>query len=1141
MLTVPSDSAARARALDPDSSFLVQAPAGSGKTELLTDRILALLARVQRPEEIVAITFTRKAAAEMHARVLEKLAAAHQERPSEPYRVRSWELARAAMQRNQEQQWDLLAYPARLSIRTIDSLCAHLVRAMPWITGLGGVPAITDKAQEHYEAAAWATLEMAESVPSVARFLEHMDVNLLQAQALLASMLASRDQWLPAVGQGGDVAFLQDSLREVVEQQLQQLSDALPPGWAQTLAPVACFAASNLEAGDVLALADWQGDPLAPVMEDVPRWRGLAALLLTETGSLRKSLTVRNGFPPKTAQKEILTEWLGNCLGTEPWIARLASARLLPEQYSAQQQEVLANLIQVLWLAAAQLKLRFAEKAEVDFTEIAQRALQALGDADEPGELLLRMDRSIRHLLVDEFQDTSQSQVQLLERLTSGWEPGDGRSLFLVGDPMQSIYRFRKAEVGLFLQVWQARRLGEVELEPLNLSNNFRSHPRLVEWVNQVGAQLFPARPDPDLGMVTYEHSTAFKPDIPEWAVHFHPCWHFRVARGEDAMPSQQAAQERAVQEAVQCAAQALERYQDSEHPVAILVRARSHLHGLVRKLGEQGIPCRAVELEPLQQRPVVADLVQLVRALAHPADRLAWLSVLRSPLIGLRLESLHRLCALYPTQTLAELSSGLSARPVMHGELQQAQAQTGRQELPSDGGNAVTARPERFSHPSRFQDWDADERARLLFACQILLDRGNRSGLMPFAAWVQECWTRLGGPQVYPSLADQADAEQVLRLLEELCPYGPPDQQQFQARVESLYATPQGTGKAVEVMTIHKSKGLEFETVILFGLHKQSANDSEPLIRLEHSADRLILGPISHKGSEQRDPVSQFLAARERIRAEQESHRLLYVALTRARQELHLFGELSITQDKGLREPDGRSLLSRLWPVLQQPQAPVWQAEQGSQHEEPGQGPAALLQRVVSLPAAPPEQLQTASSSYQSWQWSLDTTHEKAIGTVAHDWLEKLGREGLDPWPVERLQQSRTVMRRQLLRAGVPSTYLDDAAQSLFEAIIATVQTERGRWLLGVSRAYREWSLLDVSGRVSIIDLAISQEDHWLVVDYKTGRPAEHESLDDFKARMLDRYAPQLQRYCEQVQALDGRPAQAALYFPRADLWLPY
>src|SRR5690606_12982649 len=145
------------------------------------------------------------------------------------------------------------------------------------------------------------------------------------------------------------------------------------------------------------------------------------------------------------------------------------------------------------------------------------------------------------------------------------------------------------------------------------------------------------------------------------------------------------------------------------------------------------------------------------------------------------------------------------------------------------------------------------------------------------------------------------------------------------------------------------------------------------------------------------------------------------------------------------------------------------------------------------------------------------------------------------DSWPVERLQQSRAVMRRQLQRAGVPASYLDDAAQSLFEAITATVQTERGRWLLGVTRAYREWSLLDVSGRVSTMDLPISKVDLGMVVYYKPGRSVVYECPDDFNARMLVRYAPQLQRYCEQVQALDGRPAQPALYFPRADLWLPY
>src|SRR5690606_2558755 len=121
--------------------------------------------------------------------------------------------------------------------------------------------------------------------------------------------------------------------------------------------------------------------------------------------------------------------------------------------YTDDQQAVLRLLSEVLWLAAAQLNLRFTEVAEVDFTEISQRALQALGHADEPTDLLLALDTTVRHILVVEFQDTSQSQIDLLERLTSGWQADDGRTLFLVGDPMQSIYRFRKADVGCFLKV----------------------------------------------------------------------------------------------------------------------------------------------------------------------------------------------------------------------------------------------------------------------------------------------------------------------------------------------------------------------------------------------------------------------------------------------------------------------------------------------------------------------------------------------------------------------------------------------------------------------------------------------------------------------------------------------------------------
>ncbi|MGB6102288.1 MAG: nuclease, partial [Pusillimonas sp.] len=114
-------------------------------------------------------------------------------------------------------------------------------------------------------------------------------------------------------------------------------------------------------------------------------------------------------------------------------------------------------------------------------------------------------------------------------------------------------------------------------------------------------------------------------------------------------------------------------------------------------------------------------------------------------------------------------------------------------------------------------------------------------------------------------------------------------------------------------------------------------------------------------------------------------------------------------------------------------------------------------------------------------------------------------------------------------------------AAQTLRDTLVATVESERGAWLLGVARAHREWSLLDISGRVSVIDLAISQEHDWLVVDYKTGVPHEGEARDGFAARMRERYREQIERYCAHVSALDGRPARGALYFPRADVWVEY
>ena len=115
-----------------------------------------------------------------------------------------------------------------------------------------------------------------------------------------------------------------------------------------------------------------------------------------------------------------------------------------------------------------------------------------------------KLDTRIDHLLVDEFQDTSHSQITLLQRLTAGWAEGDGRTLFLVGDPMQSIYRFRKAEVSLFIRAFDGRLFDQLRLTRLTLEVNFRSARPVVDWVNRVFPTVMPADNDPVRGAVCY-------------------------------------------------------------------------------------------------------------------------------------------------------------------------------------------------------------------------------------------------------------------------------------------------------------------------------------------------------------------------------------------------------------------------------------------------------------------------------------------------------------------------------------------------------------------------------------------------------------------------------------------------------------
>jgi len=1134
----PSDHVARARALDPAASFLVQAPAGSGKTELLTDRILALLATVNRPEEIVAITFTRKAASEMHARVLSKLRDGNGPMPGTDHGRRSWELARAALARNDALGWKLLQHPARLSIRTIDSFCAGLVRGMPWLSELGGMPGIADDAQAHYDAAARATLALADDFEAVRILLAHLDVDTQAAAEAIAAMLGQRDQWLPLLSRGSDRLALQDALAEAIGEDLRALARAMPPGWDDALRWPARMAAAALDAEGLphalAPLRDWDA-PLEPDAAWLDHWKAVRHLLLTATGGLRSARGVNKklGFPPKCDHKDVFTQWLDAADPKAAWIWMLdAVDKVPPAEFTDAQWRVLGAQLMTLKLAVAQLQLRFAETGEVDFIEIAQRATHALGSADDPGELLLKLDASIRHLLVDEFQDTSLTQIHLLATLTAGWQPGDGRTLFLVGDPMQSIYRFRKAEVGLFLQAAE-RGVGEIAPDFLQLTDNFRSQAGVVEWVNATFRGLLPARNDAAAGAIAYTDSAAFNPALPGEPVRFHAAFSAEGAAAADAA---------AEALTVQLVRQALDqRDPDSRHPVAILVRARGHLGQLVRRLTEAGIRCRAVDLVPLAQRPVVSDLVQLVRALSHPADRLAWLSVLRAPWCGLTLDTLHGLfghdLATPVPVLLAEALRAPRAEP------EPAAGQT----LPLWGSPAAAPCPAERLLP-------AGEFARLRHAGAILLDAANASGAMPLAAWLEALWRRLGGAALYASPSAAEDAESLFLLIERLAPHGGLDPARLDAALARLFAAPEGgagDGSVVEIMTMHKSKGLQFDTVILYGLHRAPRADRAPLVSFEQSGERVLFGPVKPRADKEPDPVSRYLGLREKRRAAFETDRLLYVAATRARHRLHLVGNVAVDRATGQpKPPPAASLLGRLWdwlPADQKVPPADWQGEAAADDEGAVQVRGEPLRRladaaIATLGAALPASgagFAPAGDAAEHPAWQLETAYDAAIGTLAHAWLARIGQDGLQAWPAEALRAHLPAMQRQLTRAGLPAAQAPEAAQAVLDTLLATLEHERGRWLLSQSGARREWPLIDAAGRVSVIDLALSTEDGWLVVDYKTARPHPGESAAHFAARMRQRHAEQLARYCAQVTALDTRPARAALYFPRAQLWI--
>ena len=1177
----PLDHKEREDALDVQRSWIVEAPAGSGKTGLLIQRYLKLLAQVgvAEPEQVLAITFTKKATQEIRDRIIEEMQAAADKTPLKrdgAFERTTRELAEAVIRKDATLGWNLLERPRELRIQTIDSVCAEIAKSLPVLSGSGGgLAPVEDAAPLYHESARRTLMQLggndAMLDTSLTKLLLHRDGSITDCERLIAEMLERREQWaefMPLRQEELTEEHLDEAVRPKLERALEiaicagltRLEQAMPPAILRDLTELARSLSRNEPVGNdhspIAVCAERIGLPSASA-EDIVHWRALIHLLVTPSNKTwRKAIRNKDlGFVIPKYEKERLKEILDVLRDDDHLQAVLRSVyRLPPATYPQEQWDEAKTLFRVLRRALAELRVVFAERGECDFTEITLLAKHAL-DEGGTSELTAAAGMRLEHLLVDEMQDTSTSHYEIIRLLTQGWD-GASQTVFLVGDPKQSIYMFRQARVELFLRTMETMSLGELPLGCLRLTANFRSQGALVEAFNEDFALLFPrVKHRPGAGDVAFVEAVAVRPATNLGGEDAAVCWHPNAPppgltpdeklKAVRAQRRQDAKMVRAVIE--QWRATPLPPERTEPWRIAVLVRTKKHLAEIVTEFkgGEEhdAIPYRAVDIEELGERQEVLDLFAITRALLHPADRVAWLAVLRAPWCGMGLADLHVL-------TGAD-DSDWRERTVWEAAKERGEF------LSADG----IARLERL--------WPVME------AAEMHRDRLSTS------AWVERTWRSLGGDS-YLSDQEMENARRYLQLLDAMEEKsGRIDLKQLEQRMTRLYAESPVRADAVELVTIHKAKGLEWDVVLVPGLERLAATDARRLLTWEEmeftdeTAAHVVLAPIEGKGEESRE-LNAWLKGIQRSREAAERKRLFYVACTRAREALHLFAA-PLKKNNGDISRRSGSLLGAAWQAAERhfpDRAPMLKGiaakmftmslDQDAEEDEfvgdiaaaAGQpaSPAIVQrlpltfdpkQRLSALPGLSYEESEIAPKTFERPEGSFEA---RALGTAVHAFVELLTKRGAGGLSIEALHREVAGWAPRIsaaLRAdGLAPAVVDQLTIRVQTGLTNMLKDPEGVWIISPHEnatselALTSWREKRSSVRMDRVFLGGEKpldagSDCLWIIDYKTATHGR-DGLDEFLAEERDKYEEQMDAYAQMMQDRVGAGRlRVGLYYP--------